>query len=488
MRAHNASYLSYNCCPPYTGCLATVKMGIDPAASLPAGDACQRRCEAKLGHSFYRLELRHHTPLCSGVPPAAAPSAAARSNRSSLALVGDYLRVRNVAIDFSRTACPRHYGRERVFNKGFLRAACNARMTRLPPHLHRLPSIMTGVAMGPKLPQACHARPRTDEERRFTVFVARTDMGNYAHALGDFLSVFQLFDHLKLRPSDAQVVLLDTRIMCYGKPTPDRSNECDLDCTGPFTRLWAALSGGAPVVRAKSWAGRGPMCFREAAFSTHWSEVGKLAWAPPSQCVGSSILHRYRRVVMAQMGVLDVFPPSGKLRLLYSRRGSFSAMGKRSVRRHITNEDKLLGRIRERYPDALVVERDFGRLPLVEQMREARQARLLFGMHGAGFMNLLWLPTEAVVLEMFGYGGMVTPVHRNLAKFRGAIYLSWENPHRHLTTPPSDGENTHVHWPSFRRTFNAAIRAARNFGRAFSSGGEVEVAEGVFNASMDAPS
>ena len=110
------THLSFNCCPPYSGCIATAKQGTDPLASLP-GDACERRCAAKLSTAFYKLELSRHTPLCQRTP------AARRGNSSSLALIGEYLRVRNVAIDFGEATCVPG-GRMRAFHAGFLTAAC----------------------------------------------------------------------------------------------------------------------------------------------------------------------------------------------------------------------------------------------------------------------------------------------------------------------------------------------------------------------------
>ena len=240
-------------------------------------------------------------------------------------MVGDYLRARNVAIDFGKSECA---GRERVFHPGFLVAACaltkegtgtgvsssrssgswpspasKARFLRVPAHLARLQRIAMGVSQSRETRPAVCSRPgtaRTDAEQRFTVFVSRDDMGNYAHHLGDMLNVFQIFDHLQLAPSEATIALLDVRIMCWGSP-------CRLDCKGPFARLWGAISNGAPLVRASDWAARGPMCFREAAFATHWSEVAKLAWAPPSQCIGSTILRAFQLRVLSQVGLLDVF-------------------------------------------------------------------------------------------------------------------------------------------------------------------------------------
>ena len=267
---------------------------------------------------------------------------------SSLALIGDYMRARNVAIDFSKADCN---GRKRSFRPGFLTAACTppngaGGLPSIPLHLEHLRAILRGASIGAPLPDRCvqlrHSE-RTDEERRFTVFVSRDDMGNYAHHLGDMLSLFQVFDHLKLAPSEAQVALLDVRIMCWG-------GTCRPDCYGPFSRLWGAMTDGAPLVRAADWAGRGPMCFREVAFSTHWSEVAKLAWAPPSQCVGSSILRHFRLSVMRSLGILNVFPPSGKLRLIYSSRGK-PGMNKKGLTRRILNEREMLQRAAATSPD-----------------------------------------------------------------------------------------------------------------------------------------
>ena len=305
MQRTRGTHAQYNCCPPYSGCVATLKRGHDSLTSLP-GDTCERRCAARLDRdAFYQLELTRHRWICK--PRGGGNATRAGGGRgSSLALIGDYLRARNVAIDFSKTECK---GQARIFNPGFLTGVCtvpkeiastNERggALALPPHLTRLKSITRGFKLGAfhAMPQQCaERRTRSEEEKRFTVFVSRDDMGNYAHHLGDMLSLFQVFDHLNLKPSEAQVALLDVRLMCWGKV-------CQPDCFGPFAKLWGAMTNGAPLVRAADWAGRGPMCFREAVFSTHWSEVAKLAWAPPTQCVGSTILRAFRLRVMGSMG------------------------------------------------------------------------------------------------------------------------------------------------------------------------------------------
>ena len=114
----SATHLSINCCPPYEGCVATLKGGTDRLAALP-GNLCERRCAAKLSAAFYEIELQTHVPVC------AARGGAASSPASSLALVGNYLHAQHVALDFGKTACPAPNGRTRVFAHGFLTADCD---------------------------------------------------------------------------------------------------------------------------------------------------------------------------------------------------------------------------------------------------------------------------------------------------------------------------------------------------------------------------
>ena len=130
-----ATHLSINCCPPYQGCSATVKGGVDPLAGL-AGDMCERRCAAKLSHAYYNLELTKRTPLCVGkrrpgsslVPKIMGGSRLPSSGGgSTLSLVGNYMHATNVAIDFSKSGCPTGRSRERNFRPGFLVADCEIR-------------------------------------------------------------------------------------------------------------------------------------------------------------------------------------------------------------------------------------------------------------------------------------------------------------------------------------------------------------------------
>ena len=470
MRELNATHISYNCCPPYDSdkCVATIKGGPDPLSGLQ-GDQCERQCAAKLSRHYYRMRMSHEVPLC-----AARGSGA---DGSSLHLFGNYLRARNVAMNFAKSGCGST--NKRSVKKGFLIADCNLG-GRIPNHLTNLNHLVGPGLMQRPLPPICRGRRNASSteqhQAKTTIFVSRDDMGNFAHHMGDMLGVFQLFDHLQLRPEQAQIALLDVRLMC--------SRPCQPDCLGPFAKLWGALSGGSVVRRAHEWAETrvGPVCFRDAIFHTHWSEVAKLAWAPPSRCVGSEILQAFRARVMAHQGVLGLAPRADPIRAVLSSRRAYRGMGKKSVRRAILNEPELLGAIGAAFADVDAAAADFGSLSLSEQMATTRVARVLFGMHGAGLTNLLWMPRECVVLEMHPYRAMISPVLRNLAKFAGCVALHWTNPlpshHREA------GANTVVSWPHFRPTFEAAVWTARSAGSKWDTQEALLVQEGGRQAAL----
>eukprot|EP00966_Prymnesium_polylepis_P023343 537314-Prymnesium_polylepis.1 len=84
----------------------------------------------------------------------------------------------------------------------------------------------------------------------------------------------------------------------------------------------------------------------------------------------------------------------------------------------------------------------------------------------------MWLPREAVVVEMFPYKALLTPVHANLAKFCAVQYLTWSNPHAEHHKEP--GAHTRVVWPSLKPTLDAAVYMARQYGRVFASSHDLD--------------
>jgi capsular polysaccharide biosynthesis protein len=69
---------------------------------------------------------------------------------------------------------------------------------------------------------------------------------------------------------------------------------------------------------------------------------------------------------------------------------------------------------------------DFARLPFRKQVEEARKARAMLGMHGAGMVHLLFLPDEAAIAEFFPKKKR-RYTYRNLAKYTGKAYFAWRS-------------------------------------------------------------
>ena len=157
MRELNATHVSYNCCPPYDTngqCVATIKGGPDPLAGLQ-GDQCERQCASKLSRHYYRMRMSREVPIC------AAPGSGAYG--SSLHLFGNYMRARNVAMNFAKSGCGA--SNKRAVKKGFLIADCNVdgsgreQRVRLPSHLGSLNHLVGPGLMQRPLPELTRTPP-----------------------------------------------------------------------------------------------------------------------------------------------------------------------------------------------------------------------------------------------------------------------------------------------------------------------------------------
>lgn len=65
------------------------------------------------------------------------------------------------------------------------------------------------------------------------------------------------------------------------------------------------------------------------------------------------------------------------------------------------NEDQVLNRMRQMWPEIQIRSIDFTLLTMVEQIKYMRETDIVIGMHGAGMVNVLWLPTNSFVVEIF---------------------------------------------------------------------------------------
>lgn len=95
--------------------------------------------------------------------------------------------------------------------------------------------------------------------------------------------------------------------------------------------------------------------------------------------------------------------------------------------RAFKNEDQVLPEIQQALgPQVTIRKLQLEGMTLQEQMVAIRGTDILFGMHGAGFTHILWLPSHAVVFEVlpkdFSY-----LFYERVAKISGLRYISWQN-------------------------------------------------------------
>lgn len=115
---------------------------------------------------------------------------------------------------------------------------------------------------------------------------------------------------------------------------------------------------------------------------------------------------------------------------------------------------------------------DLGTLPLREQIKVMQTTHIYVGMHGAGMTNLVYLPEDSVVVEMFPKGWHQSSM-RNLARYTGKVYLPWQNKHdaNVVTNDPLDDfstggpSTTIIHPEEFKTLINQAVHVARAFVR-----------------------
>jgi protein O-GlcNAc transferase len=76
----------------------------------------------------------------------------------------------------------------------------------------------------------------------------------------------------------------------------------------------------------------------------------------------------------------------------------------RKEKRHWVDQEKLLARLRRRYPSAKIQAVDFAAYSLKDQIRIARKTDVLVGIHGAGLTHSLFLEPGSAVVEILPEG------------------------------------------------------------------------------------
>lgn len=278
-----------------------------------------------------------------------------------------------------------------------------------------------------------------------TLLVTRFEYANWYHVATDFVNAFIAAEALGVRPEDTRVLILD------GHPI------------SPFDSFWTTVMAPAQEELLRVGRLKGTVCFERAAFvPLGYESPLALNWNRPDPCPGSRLLKAFAHRTLAAYGVLDEPLPT-RPTISFVFREDYMAHPRESDgkrRNKIANEDDLLA-LAKSGSDVEARSAHLASLPFAEQLRLIRRTNILVGMHGAGLTHTLFLPDEAVLLEMFPTHVSTKKHFRNLAGWMGHPYLPWQN---------KDGRNeldaftTRVDVDAFRPVLDAAVRIARNFG------------------------
>ena len=214
-----------------------------------------------------------------------------------------------------------------------------------------------------------------------------------------------------LDPDDMQLLNLDARIMCnIMYPNGTRLEKPEPDCIGVYFPTYDAWFGKG-VVRGLHQTGR--VCYAALGWAALAPEALLWRWfGEPSKCdEPSTVLLQYQQYVMARFHLTDVVPavvpPPGTpkdcdaagvckpyIRIIYMRRHLKPFNPNPIVGRRVGNEDAFLAMLHTARPgvqvDVDVAE--FTGEPYASQLRRARSAHIMIGVHGAGLMHVIHMP------------------------------------------------------------------------------------------------
>lgn len=274
-----------------------------------------------------------------------------------------------------------------------------------------------------------------------TLLVNRDDAFNVFHSLANIVNAYMSLLIQNIKPKIDRVVILDN--------LPD----------GPYFSSWGAFSNN--VIRLSE-----EVCFEKAIYAIPGGSnfIWKDVWVT-NNCYHSSILKSYVRFMLSHYNLLEQ-KRRGKdspIRIIFSVRKFKPGT---TPGRRILNEDEIVNILKNEIKSptgkliqTTVVTIDLGTIAFEKQIELMRNTDIYIGMHGAGMTHLIYLPDEAVVIELFPKGWHQSSM-RNLAKYTNKIYLGWQNEH---DKNAREGYSAVIDTKEFQTLVNNAAHIVQSF-------------------------
>lgn len=239
--------------------------------------------------------------------------------------------------------------------------------------------------------------------------ISRKDDHNPFFQTSVALNAWIMMQVVGWNPTSVELMFLDD-----GFPTPTEDLQQLVISSSLTSRVWKG-----PDVRHKR------VTFHNVMF-VPYETTGPLMSRlndDSAPCHASHLITRFKTDVLSRFALMPkraLDATSALVMTLLSRRDYQG----RVVRRKLLNEADVMVHFQRLYPRAKVRSIDASLLTMKEQLELMQDTDVLIGMHGAGMVNVLWLPPGASVIEIFpkrkkrwGY--------RNLCQYTGCRYRDY---------------------------------------------------------------
>jgi len=130
-------------------------------------------------------------------------------------------------------------------------------------------------------------------------------------------------------------------------------------------------------------------------------------------CRESVLLESFKTHVLERFGLQDDLRSMHPTITIISRRDYEG----RNVARKWQNEKEAMEEVQATWPEMIIQSIDFTKIDVKQQIEHMRKSNVVIGMHGAGMVNVLWLPPGALVIEIF-------PVKKKRWGYRNICYYT----------------------------------------------------------------
>ena len=347
----------------------------------------------------------------------------------------------NFVVDFSKvkgshskTKPPRGAAQYHSFEHGSLSADCIKTGAYKSVHfMHH-----HGLQMG-SFVDGSSGDDHDSVEAGVTYLLARDeDSENAFHSTADFLNMHTVYTALNL-PASTSLVLFDKH--------PD----------GPFYDMIEKVFSSTPLRRSSDFSGR--VKFSQLVF--HMESPASIIFQKVAgqkkalACSSSPLWKGYAARVLKAYDLLDSPPPSVPTATLILR----NRTPEKNVGRVLKNAAEVEAAMR-RCDLCDVRVADLATMSYREQIALVRSSSIIVGVHGAGLMNVIFAPQEAVLLEIHPHYRLDRHF-RIASRFAGKHYMPMRT--KAQVTCHGTSDDVFVEMDEFKLAYDGAVRLARNF-------------------------